>query len=64
MRWFRKKLTRKLEIGKRKIKEITVGLMAVGFMIGLKVLYGKQSIVKNREKKLEGIRLKRWEKLC
>ena len=64
MRWLRKKLTRKLEIGKRKIKEITVGLMAVGFMIVLKVLYGKQSIVKNREKKLEGIRLKRWEKLC
>ncbi len=31
MRWLGKKLTRKLEIGKRKIKDITVGLIAVGF---------------------------------
>ena len=41
MRWLGKKLTRKPEIGKMKIKEITVGFMAVGFMIGLKVFYGK-----------------------
>lgn len=41
MRRLGKKITKKLEIGKRKIKEITVGLMDVGFMIGLKVFYGK-----------------------
>jgi len=41
MRWLGKKLTRKLEISNRKIKEIKVGLLVVGFMIGLKVFYGK-----------------------